>query len=187
MTKYYECVRCGYTTIQKARMRFHVDRTNTCSPTLNDVSVENNKEKILGGIIDIIKVKASIKCKYCNREFSRSDTCKRHENICKKREISKSDEKNTSFGYFYIFQLREHKNLNQNVYKIGKTERDIVQRFKEYPKGSMMVYSTLVNNCTKFETIIKNHFKTIFIHRTDCGEEYFEGDLFKILDELKKF
>jgi hypothetical protein len=176
----YNCPRCGYETKLMGDIKKHLNRVNICKPKLSDTIPNDHKNEILNHNTTIIP-----KCTQCNKNFSRLDSLKRHEKNCKQKvtEINESLV-GTHNGYFYIFQLREHVRLNENVYKIGKTERDIVQRFKEYPKGSKMILGIINKNCSDFEMKVKNHLKTICIHRTDCGEEYFEGSINKILQEV---
>jgi uncharacterized Zn-finger protein len=182
----YKCTRCGYKTSNKTHMNGHINRINLCKLVLKDINPKDYLNEILTPITKYI---ANTRiCEYCSREFSRSDILTRHKRICKKKESkpgSKSDiKKIKELGYFYIFQVREHKRLNENVYKIGKTNRDIIQRFKEYPKGTVMKYTMVVDDCSKFEFDIKKHFKNIFIHRMNYGEEYFEGDICEMIKEM---
>jgi hypothetical protein len=81
-------------------------------------------------------------------------------------------------GYFYILQEREFIKTNENIYKIGKTSKDsVIERFKQYPNESILYGSWKVNDCNKFEKIMKNIFELKYKLRNDIGIEYFEGDL----------
>ena len=175
MVKYYECIRCGYSTEQKARMRYHVNRVNVCPPTLNDINV--NKDKILGGIVG--KEISNI-CIYCNKEFSRPDVRKRHEISC-----NKTTSKNpTNTEFIYIFKLREHILLHEDVYKIGMTTRTVSKRLSEYPKGSICYYSYDVPQSNLTESDIIKTFSKKFTQRSDIGREYFEGSILKMIESI---
>ena len=90
-------------------------------------------------------------------------------------------------GIIYLIQLREFVNADKNIYKIGRSVRDGVERIKEYPKNSKLYYLTHVSNNTtvvKIETTIIKKFKKIFIHRSDIGNEYFEGDHIKMINYI---
>lgn len=78
-------------------------------------------------------------------------------------------------NYLYIIREREFKSTN--VYKIGRTTQQLHERIKAYPKDSELIISMQVENCVKMENTLKKLFKKQFIHRSDIGAEYFEGDV----------
>lgn len=79
-------------------------------------------------------------------------------------------------GYIYIIHVREFKNAGQNIFKIGRTI-DIHKRFKQYPKGSQLIYTCLVeHNIVHTETAVKQLLKRKCIQRKDIGLEYFEAE-----------
>jgi len=57
------------------------------------------------------------------------------------------------------------------------------ERFNQYPKGSILFFQTICDDCTNSEKEIIKIFKTIFTHRKDIGNEYFEGD-YKIMIDI---
>lgn len=86
-------------------------------------------------------------------------------------------------NYIYLLKLREFVRNNENVYKIGMTKQENHKRFNQYPKGSILLFQIICEDCLKSEKEIIGIFKTKFIHRNDLGNEYFEGD-FKTMIEL---
>jgi hypothetical protein len=60
-------------------------------------------------------------------------------------------------GYIYIIHVREF--INTNIYKVGRTI-EIFKRFKQYPKGSLLLFSCKVNNCVTTERAILNKIKS---------------------------
>jgi hypothetical protein len=76
--------------------------------------------------------------------------------------------------YIYILQMREFVNLQQPVYKIGKS----TQEHNNYPKGSILIGQQICSDCDFMEKEIINNFKINFIHR---GDNYFEGDIVLML------
>ena len=88
-------------------------------------------------------------------------------------------------SFVYVLIEREFITTQQNVYKIGKT-KDIIQRFKNYPKGSKLLCMSICQDHHKSETNLKNVFKLKFIHRQDIGQEYFEGELYDVIDTFHK-
>jgi hypothetical protein len=79
-------------------------------------------------------------------------------------------------GYIYIIHVREFMNAGQNVFKIGRTI-DIHKRFKQYPKGSQLIYTCLVDHdILRTERAVMKSLKHHCIQRKDIGTEYFEAD-----------
>ena len=115
---YYECYRCGYNSIDKNKLRLHINRINKCKHVLNDIQFKDCKEYILQGmsfeeyqkIKGIINVetpfsqqsvaeqpvnKISLKCNFCEKVLSYKQSYYRHLKTCKKKntdEENKTDE-----------------------------------------------------------------------------------------------
>lgn len=87
----------------------------------------------------------------------------------------------------YLLQTREFIQLNQPVYKMGRTDQPLEKRLKGYPKGSKVLYSDVCCHTVNTETIILRYFRTEFIHRKDIGKEYFEGDPNKMIEIIRYF
>jgi hypothetical protein len=83
--------------------------------------------------------------------------------------------------YIYLVHTRASKNINENVYKFGKTE-DFSKRLCGYDKGTVPLLLLFVNDCDCFEVEILKMFSVKFTKRTDYGCEYFEGDLKEMLE-----
>lgn len=86
--------------------------------------------------------------------------------------------------YIYLLQEREFITTNQNVYKLGKTKQDNLQRFKQYPKGSKLLLQHICNNCDMLEKKLISDFKNKYKHRKDLGNEYFEGDYNDMINDI---
>lgn len=82
----------------------------------------------------------------------------------------------TKINYIYLIREREFVRLNENVYKIGKTEMEPNTRLSGYPKKSEILLFLIVDNCHKSENLLIEEFKKKFIWRKDIGREYFEGN-----------
>ena len=82
--------------------------------------------------------------------------------------------------YVYLIREREFIQSGKPVYKIGKTKQPNFSRFKQYPKGSVIIHHSASFNCDTCENEIIKLFKTKYKQRTDIGREYFEGD-FKVM------
>jgi hypothetical protein len=84
--------------------------------------------------------------------------------------------------YIYLLQEREFINAKQNIYKVGMTKTENLVRFKQYPKGSVLLFQIICSNCNKMEKDVLKKFKEIFKQRKDIGTEYFEGEYTKMID-----
>ena len=71
------------------------------------------------------------------------------------------------------------------VFKIGRTRQTITQRLAGYPKGTTIMYSTIVRDCIYSENIVKKLFCKLFTLREEYGSEYFEGDIFEMIEAIK--
>ena len=54
-------------------------------------------------------------------------------------------------SYIYLLQTRECIALNKSIYKIGKTKQSHCKRFNNYPKGSLLLFQMICNNCDILE------------------------------------
>ena len=88
-------------------------------------------------------------------------------------------------NYIYLLKLREFIKTNENIYKVGRTCRPNLTRFKNYPNGSQLVFQMLCYDCVSLEKkILENFMKNPeIIFRKDIGNEYFEGD-YKLMADI---
>jgi hypothetical protein len=84
--------------------------------------------------------------------------------------------------YIYLLQEREFINSKQNIYKVGMTKKENLVRFKQYPKGSILLFQIICSNCNKMEKDVLKKFKEIFKQKKDIGTEYFEGEYKNMID-----
>lgn len=87
-----------------------------------------------------------------------------------------------SSQYIYLLQEREFIKTKENVYKVGRTEKENHKRFEQYPKGSVLLFQIMCDNCRTAERNILLLFKSKFVQRKDIGNEYFEGDYKAMMD-----
>lgn len=83
--------------------------------------------------------------------------------------------------YIYIVHCKQHINSHEKIFKIGRTS-DVERRLKGYAKGSIIIYNIYVKNEKNFETCVLKKLSENFKQRLDCGREYFEGDVDKIIE-----
>jgi hypothetical protein len=66
------------------------------------------------------------------------------------------------FNYIYLLQEREFLNTKQNIFKIGRTNQPNYERFKQYPKGSILLCQMMCCDSKKMEKIIIRYFDEHF-------------------------
>jgi hypothetical protein len=84
--------------------------------------------------------------------------------------------------YIYLLQEREFIKTKEHVYKVGMTKKDNYERFNQYPKGSVLLFQMICNNCKNMEKLVLKKFKETFKQRKDIGNEYFEGEYKVMID-----
>lgn len=89
-------------------------------------------------------------------------------------------------SYIYLLHEREFINSKERIYKVGKTRQINFERFKQYPKCSMILLYSICNDCDICESKILSVFRRRFIKRTDIGSEYFEGDHKEMMFEINR-
>lgn len=87
-------------------------------------------------------------------------------------------------NYIYLLQEREFIKTKENIYKVGMTKKENHKRFNQYPKGSVLLFQMICNNCKNIEKQIIKLFKENFKHRRDIGNEYFEGEYKSMIDMI---
>jgi len=61
------------------------------------------------------------------------------------------------------------------------------KRFKNYPKGSILLFQMICKNCDVLEKTLINIFKLKFNNKTNIGYEYFEGDLLEMTNIIYSY
>ena len=88
------------------------------------------------------------------------------------------------FNYIYLIHEREFIKTKEKIYKIGKTTQENTLRFRQYPKGSVLILHITSKDCDEDEKTVILNFKEKFIHRPDIGTEYFEGNYVEMMAEI---
>ena len=57
----------------------------------------------------------------------------------------------SSIEYIYLLKTEFAVTNNENIYKIGKTHRQNLIRFNEYPRGSILLFQISCKNCDIME------------------------------------
>lgn len=153
-------------------------------------------------------------CEYCSKTFKSVSGFYKHKNICKKKppppttqpetilleqtillerithlenevkNMSKKEIPVVQIQYIYLIQEREFIKTGEPIYKIGKTKKENLIRFKQYSKGSMMLCQIISKDCDEDERELLGIFRTNYVPRRDIGSEYFEGDYTKMIQDI---
>ena len=89
--------------------------------------------------------------------------------------------------YIYLLQEREFIKLNENIYKIGRTSKNNLTRFNQYPKGSDLKIQLKCDNSIYIERELIKIFNDKYIKRKDIGNEYFEGNYKSMMIDIIDF
>lgn len=84
--------------------------------------------------------------------------------------------------YIYLLKEREFIKTKEHIYKVGMTKKENHERFNQYPKGSVLLFQMICNNCKNMEKLVLTKFKETFKQRKDIGNEYFEGEYKSMID-----
>lgn len=88
------------------------------------------------------------------------------------------------FGYIYLLQTRESYKCDESIYKIGRTTKDALNRFNNYPKGSLLYIHMYTLDCKSTERRLIDIFNTKYTNVSQYGYEYFEGDLQDMMNTI---
>ncbi len=101
--------------------------------------------------------------------------------------ISNNEESQTEkLNYIYLIKVREFIRTNEEVFKVGKTTQENLNRFGTYPRGSRILFLRVCVNCHIIEKEVIEIMKTKYIHKKEYGNEYFEGDFKKMINDINK-
>lgn len=87
--------------------------------------------------------------------------------------------------FIYIIHCAQH--INTNIYKIGYT-KNIIKRFKNYPKGSEILFMMNCKNAKLIESKILTYLKenNHYYQYKEAGNEYFQCNLENLKNDIQK-
>ncbi len=88
-------------------------------------------------------------------------------------------------GFIYLIRPSSFRNNNLQIYKLGKSY-NYISRFNTYEKFSELYVIYFVNNVDQVEKILIEIFKTKFIQEVMIGKEYFNGNIFNMIENTEK-
>ena len=84
--------------------------------------------------------------------------------------------------FVYLFHTKEFVDLQEPVYKIGKTTKPNLERFQQYDEGTRFYFQTSCHNCHEIEKKVIALFKKNY--ELHCGREYFKGDRQRMVKDI---
>ena len=85
-------------------------------------------------------------------------------------------------NYIYLLHEREFIRTSEDVYKVGMSRQSNLNRFNNYPKGSILLFQMECIDCRFIESIVLQVFKDKFYNCFFYGNEYFKGDKKSMID-----
>jgi hypothetical protein len=86
--------------------------------------------------------------------------------------------------YIYLLQTREFINKDEKIYKIGRTCKDNLTRFNQYPKGSKLLFQVICEESKEREKELLIKFREKYIEKKEIGNEYFEGNYNEMIKDI---
>lgn len=90
---------------------------------------------------------------------------------------------NGEYSCVYLIKEREFIKTNEDILKVGYSNKLNLARYKTYPNNSLLLFHVYTENGKTCETDILECFKKEFIHRKDIGNEYFQGN-YKLMRKI---
>jgi hypothetical protein len=81
-----------------------------------------------------------------------------------------------------IYLAQELEDVNQEIYKIGRTAQAGLKRFKQYPRGTDVILYLESQDCVRDEGILIKLFKENY--KLERGREYFRGSKTKMKKDI---
>lgn len=182
------CDRCGHTTKTLQNLKKHLLNKTSCMPSLKDVP----RECILALYHRPDLHTNQHVCKDCKKGFSHQQSLSVHRKKCQVRirynipSTPFSHHNNNTLlltpQFIYLIWLREFKNQNLPIFKVGRTSRYNFTRVNEYPKGSELLLQITCKDSVEMEKQILRRFDELFVRKAEIGREYFEGDKDRMID-----
>ena len=83
----------------------------------------------------------------------------------------------------YLIHTREFISTNKEIYKIGRSS-NIENRVRNYPNGSKILLAIISRNSIQCEKDLIKKFKLTFTQKQFYGNEYFEGNKYKMVNMM---
>lgn len=145
--------------------------------------IEKNKEININKEIELEKIKESKVNKKLELERIKESKEQLKLRIIERQNTTEPP-KNCS-QYIYLIEKYDL-NTNEQIFKVGKSKRPIIDRMKEHCLTSKLIFVMEVDNCDESELKILNALNknNKIIKRSEIGEEYFSCEKSKIIKNI---
>ena len=124
-----------------------------------------------------------------SKNFSKNGVSMRvYEYINIRDHLATTEQTHDSSHHGAIYLAQELEDVNQEIYKIGRTAQAGFKRFKQYPRGTDVILYLRSQDCVRDEGILIELFKENY--KLARGREYFRGsmtemkkDIFRIVNQ----
>jgi hypothetical protein len=79
-------------------------------------------------------------------------------------------------NYIYLLHEREFIKTSEYIYKVGMTRQSNLDRIKNYPRGSVLLFQMECYDCKFVESIVLKKFDDMFHKCSFYGNEYYRGN-----------
>jgi hypothetical protein len=181
----YNCIRCGYTTKDKTKMKTHFNRKTVCKPLLNDINIDVYKKDILNGKIINLKVVTQNDSKKTQKDSKRTqrdskmtqnDSKKLKNNskivnICKYCEKSFSRKNNLNRHYKTCKEKIRDDKCKKNMMELVDKLNDQLYEQREQIKEQNNQIKELIKKVGITQNIqnIQNNIKILAYKNTDTS------------------
>ena len=189
--KEYKCnicninFKCPYDQNKHEKTKKHKSNINK-DKLVEEINNNVELEEIANLKIKNIELENKIK----KLEIDKNNKILELENKIKKLEIDNQYLKNNTKIHNnneYIYIIHPAQCINMNIYKIGRT-KNIINRFRQYPKGSELLFSISCKNSSLIESKILSYLRDNknYINAKEHGLEYFQCNLDILKNDIQK-
>ena len=186
-----KCDICNVDFQRPAEQKRHEQTKKHKSNINKDKLVEEINNNVELEEIANLKIKnIELENKIKKLEIDKNNKILELENKIKKLEIDNQYLKNNTKIHNnneYIYIIHPAQCINMNIYKIGRT-KNIINRFRQYPKGSELLFSISCKNSSLIESKILSYLRDNknYINAKEHGLEYFQCNLDILKNDIQK-
>ena len=120
----YECIRCGYTTKDKTKMKSHFSRKTICKPLKNDINLDDFKTDILNGKSINLR-DAKLMTAHFDSKMTQNDSIERKMVFNSNKKYSFNQKNDSKLTQNDSIERKRDSKMTQNDSKIRKKRENI--------------------------------------------------------------
>ena len=174
---------CPYNKQIHEKTKKHLDSINKVN---NNISECDNLSDTKNIIKNLKEENSNLKSQICDLQFQINNLYNIINNIeSENLELKSNNKLHTRLEYIYI--IHPIQCINMNIYKVGRTN-NIINRHKQYPKGSELLFTIPCKNSKLVEQEILNYLKqnTNYHQIKKYGNEYFKCEINMLINDIQK-